>query len=44
MLNRWKRLRRGRNEDARNEFVRIMHRYVETKKFSRKNKDDERER
>jgi len=40
MLNRWKRLRRGRNEDARNEFVKIFHDYVETKKFSRKKSDD----
>ena len=44
MLNRWKRLRRGRNEDARNEFIKIFHRYVETKKFSRKKSDDKRAR
>ena len=42
MLNRWKRLRRGRNEDARNEFVKIFHRYVETKKFTRKKSDEKR--
>ncbi len=42
MLNTWKRLRRGRNEDTRNEFVEIFHHYVETKKFTRKKNDEKR--
>jgi len=42
MLNRWKRLRRGRNEDTRNAFVKIFHHYVETKKFTRKKSDEKR--
>jgi hypothetical protein len=36
MLKRWKRLRRGRDEDAQNAFLKILHDYVATKKFTRK--------
>jgi hypothetical protein len=41
MLNCWKRLLRGKNEDARNKFVKILHDYVETKKFTEKKKEKE---